>query len=161
MVCLSGGKATRYLTCSSRWGSQREYHSIWLLWIVIKRSQGFRSSSCQITWPRKRFPFFVIKHDTYSTVKCVVPEGKTSCGLCFRLCLGTLNGFTEANGVSKIALRHHRDDIVETLFLNLFFGTKMKTMPPKLISDDGRYVVIRPLAYFKESDLAQFAEDQN
>jgi tRNA 2-thiocytidine biosynthesis protein TtcA len=97
----------------------------------------------------KDIPFYVIERDTYSTVKRVVPEGKTTCALCSRLRRGTLYGFAEANGVTKIALGHHRDDIVETLFLNLFFGSKMKTMPPKLVSDDGRYVVIRPLAYVK------------
>jgi tRNA 2-thiocytidine biosynthesis protein TtcA len=102
----------------------------------------------------------VIERDTYSTVRRVVPEGKTTCSLCSRLRRGTLYGFAEANAVTKIALGHHREDIVETLFLNLFFGSKMKAMPPKLVSDDGRYVVIRPLAYCKESDLAQFATDQ-
>jgi len=96
-------------------------------------------------------PFYVIERDTYSTVKRVVPEGKTTCALCSRLRRGTLYGFAEAHEVTKIALGHHRDDIVETLFLNLFFGSKLKTMPPKLVSDDGRYVVIRPLAYCKES----------
>jgi tRNA 2-thiocytidine biosynthesis protein TtcA len=109
----------------------------------------------------KDIPFYVIERDTYSTVKRVVPAGKTTCALCSRLRRGTLYGFAEANGVTKIALGHHRDDIVETLFLNLFFGSKMKTMPPKLVSDDRRYVVIRPLAYCKESDLAKFAEDQS
>ena len=108
----------------------------------------------------KDIPFYVIERDTYSTVRRVVPDGKTTCSLCSRLRRGTLYGFAEANAVTKIALGHHRDDIVETLFLNLFFGSKMKAMPPKLVSDDGRYVVIRPLAYCKESDLAQFATDQ-
>ena len=108
----------------------------------------------------KAIPFYVIERDTYSTFKRVVSEGKTKCALCSRLRRGTLYGLAEANRVTKIALGHHRDDIVETFFQNLFFGSKMKTMPPKLVSDDGRYVVIRPLKYCKESDLAQFAEDQ-
>jgi tRNA 2-thiocytidine biosynthesis protein TtcA len=103
-------------------------------------------------------PYYILERDTYSVVKSVIPEGKTTCGLCSRLRRGTLYGFSEQIGAHKIALGHHRDDIVETLFLNLFFGGKLKAMPPKLLSDDGRNVVIRPMAYCKESDLARYAE---
>ena len=103
-------------------------------------------------------PFYVLERDTYSVVKSVIPEGKTTCGLCSRLRRGTLYGFAEQIGASKIALGHHRDDIVETLFLNLFFAGKLKAMPPKLLSDDRRNVVIRPLAYCKEEDLARYAQ---
>ena len=88
----------------------------------------------------------------------MVPEGKTTCGLCSRLRRGTLYGFAQQIGASKIALGHHRDDIVETLFLNMFFAGKLKAMPPKLLSDDKQNVVIRPLAYCKERDLARYAE---
>jgi len=102
-------------------------------------------------------PFRVIEQDTYSVVKRVVPEGKTMCGLCSRLRRGALYDFAEREGFSKIALGHHRDDIVETLFLNLFYQATLKAMPPKLLSDDGRHVVIRPLAYCKESDIAEYA----
>ena len=97
-------------------------------------------------------PFKIIEQDTYSVVKRVVPEGKTMCGLCSRLRRGALYRFASENGVTKIALGHHRDDIVETLFLNRFFGGKLKTMPPKLLSEDKRHVVIRPLAYVAERD---------
>jgi len=103
-------------------------------------------------------PYYILERDTYSVVRSVIPEGKTTCGLCSRLRRGTLYGFAQQIGATKIALGHHRDDIVETLFLNLFFGGKLKAMPPKLLSDDKQNVVIRPMAYCKEKDLAAYAE---
>ena len=103
-------------------------------------------------------PYYILERDTYSVVRSVIPEGKTTCGLCSRLRRGTLYGFAQQIGATKIALGHHRDDIVETLFLNLFFGGKLKAMPPKLLSDDKQNVVIRPMAYCKEQDLAAYAE---
>ena len=102
--------------------------------------------------------YHILEKDTYSIVKSVVPEGKTTCGLCSRLRRGSLYGFAEQIGATKIALGHHRDDIIETLFLNMFFAGKLKAMPPKLLSDDKQNIVIRPLAYCKEADLAAYAE---
>ena len=103
-------------------------------------------------------PFHIIEHDTYSIVKRVIPEGKTTCSLCSRLRRGTLYGFAREHKITKIALGHHRDDILETYFLNMFFAGKLKAMPPKLLSDDKQNIVIRPLAYSKEKDISAYAE---
>ncbi|KZN32475.1 tRNA 2-thiocytidine(32) synthetase TtcA [Pseudoalteromonas luteoviolacea] len=103
-------------------------------------------------------PYYIVDKDTYSVVREKVPEGKTTCGLCSRLRRGTLYSFAEKIGATKLALGHHMDDIVETMFLNMFHGSRLKAMPPKLRSDDGRNVVIRPLTYCREKDLIKYAE---
>ncbi|MDR2012019.1 MAG: tRNA 2-thiocytidine(32) synthetase TtcA [Rhodanobacter sp.] len=105
-------------------------------------------------------PFHILEQDTYSVVKRVIPEGKTLCSLCSRLRRGSLYTFAAERGFTKIALGHHRDDIVETLFLNLFYGGTLKAMPAKLRSDDGRNILIRPLAYCAEQDIARYAQQR-
>jgi tRNA 2-thiocytidine biosynthesis protein TtcA len=101
--------------------------------------------------------YHVIEQNTYAVVKRVIPEGKTLCGLCSRLRRGALYRYAAENGINKIALGHHRDDIVETLFLNMFFGGRLKAMPPKLLSENRRHIVIRPLAYVSEASIARYA----
>jgi tRNA 2-thiocytidine biosynthesis protein TtcA len=103
-------------------------------------------------------PYQIVEQDTYSVVKRIIPEGKTTCSLCSRLRRGILYGTAEKLGATKIALGHHRNDILETLFLNMFHGGTLKSMPPKLLSDDGKHIVIRPLAYCREKDLAAYAK---
>jgi tRNA 2-thiocytidine biosynthesis protein TtcA len=102
--------------------------------------------------------YHILEQDTYSVVKQIIPEGKTLCGLCSRLRRGILYTFARQNGFSKIALGHHREDIIETLFLNMFYGGKLKAMPPKLLSDDRTNIVIRPLAYCRERDIKAYAD---
>lgn len=123
-----------------------------------QKQPGFPEHVLPDYFERHGIDYFIIDKDTYSIVKEKIPEGKTTCGLCSRLRRGSLYGFAEEIGATKLALGHHMDDMVETLFLNMFFGGKMKAMPPKLLSDDKRNVVIRPLAYCREKDIATLAE---
>lgn len=161
MVCLSGGKDSYTMLDMLESLKRAAPIDFEMIAVTLDQKQpGYPEDVLPNYMAGRETPLYVIERDTYSAVKRVVPEGKTTCALCSRLRRGTLYGFAEANGITKIALGHHRDDIVETLFLNLFFGSKLKTMPPKLVSDDGRYVVIRPLAYCKEQDIQAYAEDQ-
>ena len=122
-----------------------------------QKQPGFPADVLPRYLERRGVAFHIASQDTYSVVKRVIPDGGTMCSLCSRLRRGVLYRVAGEIGATKIALGHHRDDILATFFLNLFFGGKLKTMPPKLVSDDGRHVVIRPLAYVRERDLARYA----
>jgi len=158
MVCLSGGA---------------DSHTLLDILLDLQRSApvGFEVTAVNLDQKQPGFPehvlpeyldsldipYHILEQDTYSVVKRVIPEGKTMCGLCSRLRRGALYTFAAENGFTRIALGHHADDMLETLFLNMFHGGRIKTMPPKLVSDDGRNMVIRPLAYCREHDIKAYA----
>ena len=159
MVCLSGGKDS-YTMLDILMSLQKSapIHFDIVAVNMDQKQPGFPEDILPAYLQSLGVDYHIIEKDTYSVVKEVVPEGKTTCGLCSRLRRGTLYGYAESIGANKIALGHHRDDIVETLFLNMFYGSKLKSMPPKLLSDDKKHIVIRPLAYCKESDIERFSE---
>ena len=158
MVCLSGGKDS-YTMLDILQNLQRSAPIDFdILAVNLDQKQpGFPAHVLPEHFESVGGPYRIVEQDTYSTVKRVIPEGKTMCGLCSRLRRGVLYRVAAEEGATKIALGHHRDDMVETLFLNMFHAGTLKSMPPKLLTDDRRHIVIRPLAYCSEKDIARYA----
>jgi tRNA 2-thiocytidine biosynthesis protein TtcA len=159
MVCLSGG-ADSYTMLDILLNLRRSAPVDFELVAVNldQKQPGFPAHVLPEYLDALGVPYHILEQDTYSVVKRVVPEGKTLCGLCSRLRRGILYTFAREQGFTRIALGHHRDDIIETLFLNMFYGGKLKAMPAKLLSDNGEHVVIRPLAYCSEADIKAYAD---
>lgn len=158
MVCLSGGKDSYTLLeilLSLQAVAPVRFELV--AYNLDQKQPGFPEHVLPDYLTQRGVAFRIEQRDTYSVVKRVVPEGKTTCGLCSRLRRGNIYRAARELGATKIALGHHRDDILETLFLNMFHGGKLKAMPPKLVTDNGEHIVIRPLAYCREDDLAEYA----
>ena len=159
MVCLSGGKDSYALLDLLLMLQTKAPVSFEIIAVHLDQKQpGFPTHRIRDHVSTRNVPLHIIEQDTYAVVKRIIPEGKTMCSLCSRLRRGALYAYAAAHGIRKIALGHHRDDIIQTFFLNLFYHGKLAAMAPKLQSDDGKHIVIRPLTYVAEADLVSYAQ---
>ena len=159
MVCLSGGKDSYTLLTILRHLQQRTHHKFELFAFTLDQAQpGWDDTGLRAWLTGKQIPFEILKEDTYSIVTDKIPEGKTYCSLCSRLRRGIIYNYAKRHGFNKIALGHHRDDLITTLLMSILYNGEIKSMPPKLLTDDKQHIVIRPLAYCQEQDIASFAQ---
>jgi tRNA 2-thiocytidine biosynthesis protein TtcA len=161
MVCLSGGKDSFTLLTILNQLRQRSNNKFELFSLTLDQAQpGWNDAKLKAYLTEKKIPFEVITRDTYSVVKEKTPEGKTYCALCSRMRRGILYRYAEEHGFNKVALGHHRDDCIETLLMSVLYGGHIKAMPPKLLSDNKKNILIRPLAYVQEKDIIEYAKEQ-
>lgn len=161
MVCLSGGKDSFTLLCLLNQLRQRSNHKFEIFAFTLDQSQpGWDDSALRSWLENKNIPYEILTRDTYSIVKEKVPEGKTYCSLCSRLRRGIIYRYAGENGFNKVALGHHRDDIIETLMMSIMYGGHIRAMPAKLLSDNKEHILIRPMAYCQEADIIEYANEQ-
>ncbi|WP_131782264.1 tRNA 2-thiocytidine(32) synthetase TtcA [Legionella gresilensis] len=162
MVCLSGGKDSFTLLTLLHLLKQRSNHKFELFSFTLDQAQpGWDDSKVHAWLKEKKIPYEILTRDTYSIVKEKIPEGKTYCSLCSRLRRGIIYRYAEENGFNKIALGHHRDDLIRTLMMSILYNGDIRSMPPKLLSDNKKHIVIRPLCYAQERDIITYANEQN
>lgn len=161
MVCLSGGKDSFTLLRLLHLARQRTHRDFEIFAFTLDQAQpGWNPDGLQHWLEEHRYPYEILRRDTYSVVTDKIPEGKTYCSLCSRLRRGVIYRYAREHGFNKIALGHHRDDLIETLLMSIFYSGEIRSMPPKLLTDDKRHIVIRPLAYCQEKDIARYATEQ-
>jgi tRNA 2-thiocytidine biosynthesis protein TtcA len=161
MVCLSGGKDSYTLLSVLNLMRQDWHNSFEIFAYTLDQSQpGWDDSHMRAWIESKRIPYEIETRDTYSVVKRLIPEGGTTCSLCSRLRRGNIYRYAEENGYNKVALGHHRDDLIQTLLMSILYAGQIKSMPPKLLSDNKKHVVIRPLVYCQEADIKVYASEQ-
>jgi tRNA 2-thiocytidine biosynthesis protein TtcA len=161
MVCLSGGKDSFTLLRLLHLARQRTHRDFEIFAFTLDQAQpGWDASGLRDWLEDHEYPYEILRRDTYSVVTDKIPEGKTYCSLCSRLRRGVIYRYAREHGFNKIALGHHRDDLIETLLMSIFYSGEIRSMPPKLLTDDKRHIVIRPLAYCQEKDIARYATEQ-
>ncbi len=161
MVCLSGGKDSFTLMRILHLLQRRTNNKFELFAFTLDQAQpGWNDDGLREWLETRKIPYQILKEDTYSIVKAKIPEGNTYCSLCSRLRRGIIYRYAEENGFNKIALGHHRDDLIRTLLMSILYSGEIRSMPPKLLSDNKRHIVIRPLAYCQEKDIIEYAKEQ-